>query len=278
VRDPSTSSSPALNARWDPKQYELFARERSLPFSHLLAAVPALEARRIADLGCGSGIPTLELARRWPSATIWAIDSSPEMVEEAHRRGFPPSVHFIVGDLAIWQAPELLDLIVSNAALHWIENHEQLLAHLASQLAPGGTLAFQVPNNFTEPSHRLLYELMEEVPWHERLASVRRPAVHAPGWYQSCLAELGFETTVWETTYHHLLTGENPVLEWIRGATLRPVLAVLDREEGAQFVSEYAQRLARAYPPGPLGTVLPFRRIFVLARRGHGQAAGGGLH
>lgn len=278
MRDRVPASSRAPNARWDPGQYELFARERALPFSHLLAAIPPFEAQRIADLGCGSGIPTLELAQRWPSATIWAVDSSSEMLEEARQRAFSDNVHFIVADLTRWEAPLPLDLLVSNAVLHWIDDHQRRLAHLTAQLAPSGTLAFQVPNNFEEPSHKLLYELMEAEPWRGCLASVRRPAVHDPGWYQSCLAELGFTTTVWETTYHHVLAGENPVLEWLRGATLRPVLAALDSDQADRFVSEYARRLARAYPPGPFGTVLPFRRIFVVARRGRGQGAQGNLH
>lgn len=276
--DHDPTPEPGPKARWDPEQYERFARERSLPFSHLLAAIPAIDARQIADLGCGTGIPTLELARRWPSATIWAVDSSPEMLEEARHRAFPANVHFIVADLTSWLAPEPLDLLVSNAVLHWIEDHERLLTHLAAQLGPEGTLAFQVPNNFSEPSHRLLYELMQEDPWRGRLASVGRPAVHDPAWYQSRLTELGFETTVWETTYRHLLVGDNPVLEWVRGATLRPVLAALAGVQADQFVSEYSRRLARAYPPGPRGTVLPFHRIFVVARRGRGDEADSNLH
>ena len=277
MRDPTPPNHEG-GARWDPRQYELFASERSLPLLHLLAAISELEVDRIADLGCGSGMSTLELARRWPSATIWAIDTSHEMLDRAHHRALLSNVRFIVADLAAWRAPEPLDLIVSNAVLHWIDDHQRLLAHATDQLGAAGTLAFQVPNNFSEPSHRLLYELTEETPWRERLAPLRRAVVQEPRWYQTCLTELGFESTVWESTYYHLLTGDNPVLEWIRGATLRPILAALDDAQAERFVSEYARRLSHAYPQGPRGTVLPFRRIFVVARRKRGKGIVAGLH
>jgi trans-aconitate 2-methyltransferase len=277
VRDASPPNHD-IGARWDPRQYELFARERSLPLLHLLAAVPESEVGRIADLGCGSGMSTLELARRWPSATIWAVDTSHEMLDQAHHQALLSNVRFIVADIAAWRAPEPLDLIVSNAVLHWIDDHQRLLAHVTGQLGPAGTLAFQVPNNFSEPSHRLLYELTEETPWRERLTPLRRAVVQGPRWYQTCLAELGFESIVWESTYYHLLTGDNPVLAWTRGATLRPILAALDDGQAERFASEYARRLSSAYPPGPRGTVLPFRRIFVVAHRSRGEGADTGLH
>ena len=62
-----------------------------------------------------------------------------------------------------------------------------------------------------------------------------------------------------------LLTGDDPVLGWLEGTTLRPALDRLQDERRDAFLSECARRLREAYPPGPAGTVFPFRRLFVVA-------------
>ena len=71
----------------------------------------------------------------------------------------------------------------------------------------------------------------------------------------------------WETTYAQVLHGDDPVLEWVKGTALRPVLSALDPDETAAFLADYRERLHRAYPAAPYGTVFPFRRIFVIATR-----------
>ena len=78
---------------------------------------------------------------------------------------------------------------------------------------------------------------------------------------------LGWHTDVWETTYLHVLQGQDPVLDWISGTGARPVLAALPDELRAQFVEEYGAALREAYPSRPWGTVMPFTRVFAVARR-----------
>ena len=146
------------------------------------------------------------------------------------------------------------------------------MSRLAAQVAPGGVFAFQVPGNFRAPSHLLLAELRQEPRWLTRLG----PAERGPGslssldpqQYAELLAPPGFTANAWETTYLHLLHGPDPVLNWVRGTALRPVLARLPPEEAAEFEAEYGRRLLQAYPAGPAGTPFPFRRVFVVARRG----------
>jgi trans-aconitate 2-methyltransferase len=257
---------------WDPVQYEAYADQRGRPFFELVGRVRAARPAFVVDLGCGTGRLTATLAHRWPDAMIEGVDSSAEMIEAARTAlaaGGARRLRFTVGDLAGWAPTRPVDVIVSNAALQWVPRHEELLARWVDALAPGGWLAFQVPGNFHEPSHLALRELCGSARWRPRLGGVPlgRP-VAEPDDYLDRLTRLGCAVDAWETTYLHVLEGRDPVLEWVKGTALRPVLAALDSEEAAaRFLAEYGARLRAAYPPRAYGTVLPFRRIFVVARR-----------
>lgn len=263
---------------WDPHQYLRHATHRTRPFLDLLQRIPELPggaAPRIADIGCGPGNVTALLADRWPAARITGFDSSAEMLASAAQYAGPTpgggSMDFRQADAAVWTPDEPYDLIVSNAALQWVPGHAERFADWLARLTPGGTLAFQVPGNFTAPSHALLAELCDSPQWRARLDGHGRRYVHilSPAGYLEHLTELGCpQADVWETTYVQLLQGEDPVLDWTKGTALRPVLTALDGDEAAarEFVGQYRDLLRKAYPPGPHGTVFPFRRIFAVAR------------
>lgn len=253
--------------RWDPEQYLQFADERGRPFRDLLARVAATDPRVVADLGCGAGNLTSELAERWPGAEVEGVDASPEMIDRA-RAEVGGRVRLTLADLRDWQPARPVDVLVSNATLQWVPDHLPLLDRLAGVLAPGGWLAVQVPGNFGEPSHTLLRELAAEPAWRDRLAGVRWPAVEDPATYLARLVAAGLRVDVWETTYYQVLTGDDAVLTWMRGTGLRPVLTALTRaEERAAFESAYGERLRSAYPRHDHGTLLPYRRIFAVGHR-----------
>ncbi|MDT0609991.1 trans-aconitate 2-methyltransferase [Streptomyces lancefieldiae] len=266
---------------WDPAQYLRHAGHRARPFTDLLARVPDLPAGpparppRIADLGCGPGNVTALLAGRWPTARITGLDNSPQMLERAREHAGPTPggghIDFAHADARTWTPAEPYDLIVSNATLQWVPGHVDRFADWIAHLTPGGTLAFQVPGNFDAPSHRLMRDLAHSPRRRDRLAGTLRhdDAVLTPEAYLAHLTGLGCTTDVWETTYVHLLTGEDPVLDWVKGTGLRPVLTALDDDPEARdaFVEEYRTALREAYPPGPHGTPFPFRRVFAVATK-----------
>ena len=253
---------------WDPEQYEVYADERSRPFHELLARVPAKQPRQVVDLGCGNGTLTATLAERWPEASVLGVDSSPEMLAATAGRELPGRLAFQLDTIQAWQPTRPVDVLVSNAALQWVPGHGDLLGRLVGSLVPGGWLAFQVPGNFDFPSHTILTELCRSARWRDRLGAVadRGAAVLEPADYLDLLATLGCQVDAWETSYLHVLDGPDPVLSWVRGAALRPVLAALGPAAG-DFEHEYGARLRAAYPPRPYGTVFPFRRLFITARR-----------
>ncbi|MEU6810866.1 trans-aconitate 2-methyltransferase [Streptomyces sp. NPDC046831] len=267
-----------VTPRWDPAQYLRHAGHRARPFTDLLARVPDPPGGRprVADLGCGPGNVTVLLADRWPAAHVTGYDNSPEMLDGAHVDHEGPTrgggrLDFAHADLRTWTPPEPYDVIVSNATLQWVPGHAGRFADWIAALRPGGTLAFQVPGNFSAPSHRLMRDLAHSARWRGRLAGVLRhdDAVLTPAAYLERLTGLGCTADVWETTYLHLLKGEDPVLDWVKGTGLRPVLTALADDPGAReaFVAEYRDALREAYPAGPHGTPFPFRRVFAVATK-----------
>lgn len=261
---------------WDPQQYARFGDERGRPFGDLLARVGAQSPAVVIDLGCGNGPSTLSLAERWPGATVFGIDSSPQMLRAARELDLAGRVTWIEADLRHWSSESLEarpEVIVTNATLQWVPGHLGLMERMVTALPAGGWFAMQVPDNFDAPSHTLMREVAAAHPQAaDLIAATTRLRVERPEVYLETLASLGCDVDVWSTTYLHVLdpAGEvaDPVLEWVRGTGLRPVLEVLaDPGEREMFLVSYGARLREAYPRGVAGVVMPFRRTFAVARK-----------
>jgi trans-aconitate 2-methyltransferase len=246
----------------------------------------------VVDLGCGTGAGTAMLCERWPEAVVVGIDSSDEMLSKAlarkqaesgHSRGelmlrdgpalsAPPrgSVSFVKADILSWTPePSTVDVIFSNAALHWIPGHEGLFGSWVEGLRKGGALAFQVPGNFDAPSHTLLADLANSAEWRQRFpAGDPANKVRSPSEYYRLLRRVAEDVDVWETTYYHRLRGDDPVFDWVSATALRPYVEALSAEERPTFAESYKGLLRVAYPREPSGeTLFPFRRIFAVATR-----------
>ena len=253
---------------WDAGQYLRFGGERARPFFDLVAQVGAASPGYVADLGCGPGNLTAALAQRWPDATVVGVDSSPEMIATAQASAAGPNLSFGLGDVWDWRPARPVDVLVCNAVLQWVPGHDELLLRWADLLVPGGWLAFQLPGNFDQPSLEIVKEMAAAPRWRALLADARlNRQAGDPADYAALLARAGVAVDAWETSYLHILHGENPVLEWTKGSTLRPVLAALDAEQADAFVREYGERLTVAYRPRSFGTLFPFRRVFTVVHR-----------
>jgi trans-aconitate 2-methyltransferase len=252
---------------WDPEHYGRYADERSRPYGDLVRRIGARRPQRVVDLGCGSGELTASLRRIWPTAEIVGIDSSPAMIARARTIKGIDDLRFLERDLRDWRPDHGTDVMISNAALQWVPGHRNLLPDLVERLSDDGWLAFQVPGHFSEPSHLLLHELADAEPYAEHTAGLLRPASAEPAEYLADLSALGCSVDAWETTYLHVLGGQDPVFTWVSATGARPILLALPEELRESFETEYKARLRAAYPEQSYGTVLPFRRIFVVAQR-----------
>jgi trans-aconitate 2-methyltransferase len=251
---------------WDPDRYLTYADERGRPFAELIARVGADDPRTVVDLGCGPGNLTRLLAERWPDADVRGLDSSEEMIAAAHRD--VAGIAFDVADLRDWAPASPVDVLVSNATLQWLPDHLALLPDLVDRVTPGGWFAFQVPGNFDEPSHTIRADIAERAPYAEHVRDVAVPASHEPADYARLLLDLGCEVDAWETTYLHVLTGDDPVFDWVSGTGARPTIQALPDGLRGDFEDEFRALLREAYPADADGrVVMPFRRIFVVAHR-----------
>jgi trans-aconitate 2-methyltransferase len=258
--------------RWDPNQYLKFSDHRLRPALELLDRVPIQSPQVIYDLGCGSGQVTRLIAARWPSATVYGLDNSKEMLAQAAAN--PGNVQWIEADIRTWSPDTPPDLLYSNATMQWVEGHSDLFPRLIRFLQPGGCLAVQMPLSWAAPSHRLMRETLanggadgKALGSEELRQAVARDWVQAAAVYYDLLAACSSSLDIWETEYLQLLEGDDPVLEWVKGTGLRPILNSLDDQARAIFLEEYARRLRVAYPVRASGhTLYPFRRLFMVAQ------------
>jgi trans-aconitate 2-methyltransferase len=254
---------------WSVEQYAKFEGERNRPVRDLLAQVPATTVKRAADIGCGPGNSTEILYAHFPEAAITAIDTSTEMIEAARKR--LPDINFEMASIQEWSHPGPFNLILASAALHWVPNHDSLLPALIAKLAPGGSLAVQIPDNLDEPVHRVMREIAADGPWAEKLTQASKAGAnrHSPEWYHRVLHRSADNVNIWRTIYYHALSGgATDITEWFKGTGLRPFLDPLDENERRSFLHRFQESMVAAYPGMPDGSVLlPFPRLFFIATR-----------
>ena len=254
---------------WSARQYVAFEDERTRPARDLLAAIPEANVRTAIDIGCGPGNSTELLVQRFAGATVRGLDSSADMIEAARER--LPQVPFEVVDIDAWYESGPFDVIFANAVLQWVPDHASLLPSLMNKLAPGGTLAIQMPDNLDEASHRLMREVAADGPWAAKLAAAagERTQMESASGYFEMLRPHAARVDVWRTTYHHpLADGPSGVVEWFKGSGLRPYLEPLDAQEREPFLRQYQAAIEQAYPAMSDGAVLlPFPRLFIVATR-----------
>jgi trans-aconitate 2-methyltransferase len=252
---------------WDPNQYLKFAGERLRPAVDLLARIPVAAPRTVIDLGCGTGILAPLLMQRWPDAKLTGVDSSSEMLAQA--RADNPGAHFVQAEVATWRPEQAVDVIYSNAMLHWLDGHESLIAGLLAALAPAGWLAIQMPRNFDEPSHTTINDAIEQGPWRAKLEPhLRRRPVAEPEHYWRWLHDKVAALQIWETQYLQVLQGPDAVAEYVKGSWLKPFLDRLDEPERGGFEADYRRRVGVHYPAEKNGaTLYPIRRLFIVAQK-----------
>lgn len=256
---------------WNPHQYLKFADERTQPCRDLAARIEVPDVRRVIDLGCGPGNSTAVLRQRWPAAEFTGLDSSAEMIERARRDH--PEQHWITGGISEWAAAEgePFDIVFSNAALQWVEDHASLYPRLLARVAAGGALAIQIPGNIDALPHRLMRETADSPQWSGWFppGKLREWHHHEMEFYYDALAPEAARIDLWATEYLHILPNAEAIVEWYRSTGLRPFLNALASDAAReQFMADYLERLRHHFAPRPSGGLLfPFRRIFLIAYR-----------
>jgi trans-aconitate 2-methyltransferase len=252
---------------WNPQQYERFRDERSQPFYDLLALVRVRAGMRVVDLGCGTGELTAAMHRRLQARETVGVDSSQAMLAKSAGLA-ADGLRFVQGDIAAIDDVGVYDLVLSNAALHWLDGHDELLARLTRMLVDGGQLAVQVPANFDHPSHTVAHELAAESPFGAALSGpIRSRPVLPPEEYAALLYRLGYrEQHVRLQVYGHQLASRDDVIEWVKGTLLTDYQRRLPAELWPRFLESYRERLlSRLDDTRPY--FYPFKRILFWGQR-----------
>jgi trans-aconitate 2-methyltransferase len=259
---------------WDADLYSQFLQERTRPALELIMRVPLAPqaVSKAIDLGCGPGNSSQIVKKRFAQAAVLGVDNSVEMLEQARRDH--PDISFALGDIGKFESFESkdgYDLIFSNAALHWVEDHQSLLPQLFEALKPGGCLAIQMPNNHNEETHKAMRTTAllgkSQGLWQADLTAVRQevPVLSAEQYYE-ILLPLANHIDIWQTRYYHVMDGAQGVAKWLSGTGMRPFLAPLDTNEQGCFLKLYCDEINRTLPPRSDGkTLMPFPRLFVVA-------------
>ncbi len=257
---------------WNPNQYLKFAEERTRPCRDLAAHIAVANVQRVMDLGCGPGNSTAVLRERWPDAEFSGLDSSAGMIARAGREY--PGHRWVQGDISQWAAggDGRFDVVFSNAAMQWVEEHAVVYPQLLTHVAPGGALAIQIPGNIDALPHRLMREVAASPTWSFWFpqGKVREWHHHELEFYYDVLASSAARVDLWATEYLHILPDAQAIVEWYRATGLRPFLEALENDaDRERFCADYLALLEPHFAPRPAGGVLfPFRRIFVIAYRG----------
>ncbi|MDH6265117.1 trans-aconitate 2-methyltransferase [Rhizobium sp. SG_E_25_P2] len=250
---------------WSAERYLKFEDERTRPARELLSRVPYIGDAPVFDLGCGPGNSTELLVERFGVSQVSGLDSDDDMLASARRR--LPDTPFLKGDLADWRPAASAGLLFANAVFQWLPDHPALLERLMDDLVPGGALAVQMPDNLDEPSHLMMEESAVTGPWRARFStSVRRPPLPSAESYYDRLALKSSRVDLWRTTYYHVMTGPDAIVDWVRATGLRPYLERVPEDMREDFLVDYTARIASVYPARADGRVLlAFPRLFIVA-------------
>lgn len=251
---------------WDPAQYGRFGGQRVRAAIELFMRVQLDSPEVVHDIGCGRGEISRAMAERWPEARVIGSDYSAEMLVVAEQAG--GRVDWQQIDLTDWEPEPIHDLLYANAVLHWIDDHAEAFPRLARGLRPGGVLAVQMPLSWRQPSHATFRRVIAAtMPHHTDLhARFASDWVSSPNEYREILNPYFGGVDIWETTYHQVLTGEDPVLQFVKGSLLTATIETLTSDEYEEFEAAYREALRTVYPTNPDGTTtFPFSRLFIVA-------------
>jgi trans-aconitate 2-methyltransferase len=255
---------------WNPEQYHKFQSERSAPFYDLLKLVEIRPRIKAIDLGCGTGELTRVLADSLPESDMTGLDSSPQMLDAARAASYgtlrqaqgESNLRFEKGDLS--ELTGSWDLIFSNAAIQWCEDHEKLIPYLFSKLNRSGQLCIQTPSNHNHISHLLIRETAKESPFDKILNEFERiaPVLSIEQYTKLLFEQNAINIIVFEKIYPHVLENSDAVVEWISGTALVPYFEKLG-EHKPDFLEALRKKMKKALPESPL--LYPFRRILFSA-------------
>lgn len=259
-RDLNMNSSAAKKVTWSAEDYAANSVVQQAWARELIARLKLRCDERILDVGCGDGKVTAEMARAVLKGEVIGVDASPQMIQFARKTFHPPeipNIEFHVMDAREIQFLRKFDLIFSNAALHWVDDHQAFLRGAASVLKRGGRLIVSCGGrgNAQDVFLALRQELRIKR-WRAFFRKMPKPYFfYAPQNYEKWLPKFGFDINSLklapkDATYD----GRKGFATWLR-TTWLPYTQRVPEPDREEFIAAVTQRYLKIYPPDVEGCV-----------------------
>lgn len=251
---------------WNPDTYNKFKSERFAPFYDCLNLVAIKPGIDVIDLGCGTGEITRKLADVLPNSNVTGIDSSQEMLNDSKSFANEQVTFELRSIEEQLKQDTKWDLVFSNAAIQWVNNHEEILPRIIGMLKPEGQLVIQIPDQTQNAANLILHKLAGEEPFSLGLNNWKRdtPVLDIERYAQILFENGSKSMTVFEKIYPLVLKDTDALYDWVSGTTLIPYIEKLSGQVKDQFIAEYKKRLETRFPKTPV--FYPFKRIIMEAK------------
>lgn len=253
---------------WNPEIYNKFKNIRYQPFYDLIDFIKPEKGMKAIDLGCGTGEQTAILADKFKEADFLGVDSSEEMLEQSKTLEMD-NLHFKKATTEkIIASGEKWDLIFSNAALQWSNDHETLFLDLIKLVNPKGQFAVQMPVQPDNKLNKILLELVNEEPFKSYLKGFKRDSpVLSIDEYAQILFDGGLEDIqILQKVYPIIANDHDTLYNFISGSALIPYIELLEGEQQELFIKRYKERIAEEFPKLP--AIYSFKRLLLYGRKG----------
>lgn len=254
---------------WNPEVYNQFKNIRYKPFFDLMDLIAPDGLKKAVDIGCGTGEQTKILSEKFENADFLGIDPSPQMLEK--------SKDFGRNNLTIKQATveEFIasnsdhhwDLVFSNAALQWSDNHPALFPQLISLLGDKGQFAIQMPMQNENVLNKILLVMVQEKPYADYLQGFRRETpMLSIDQYAQILFENGLQNLqIIEKVYPIIADNEQTLFDFISGSALIPYLERLEASQQKIFITEFKSRIRKEFKGFP--AIYAFKRLLLYGNK-----------
>ena len=254
------SSRSPQSVIWNPRAYALNSAAQLTWARELIARLDLRGHERILDVGCGDGKITAEIAHALPRGEIVGVDASAEMLRFA-RRSFPQTrianLKFRIMDARRLHFEQPFDIVFSNAALHWVDDHPAFLRGAASCLKPGGRLLVSCGGKGN--AHDVFVVLratMRLKRWRGFFRKLAAPYFfHRPEDYEKWLRRSGFQPQLVRlANKDSSYAGHRGLAAWLR-TTWLPYTQRVPEDLREEFIAAVAHRYVAKHAPDEKGSL-----------------------
>lgn len=242
--------------KWDATDYERHSNAQQEWAWDLIAKLNLQGDERLLDIGCGDGKITAAIADLLPEGQAVGIDNSREMIELAKKRHIGSNMSFESLDIRDLHWKEQFNIVFSNAALHWIKQHEAVLKRVYNCMLPDARLLFQMGGHGNANDVVAVLDRLIRDRWHRYFKKFTFPyGFYRVEEYTRWLEATGFEPRrvelIPKDMRHH---GLNALAGWIR-TTWLPYLECLPSAHREEFIDAVVKNYTRRHPPDADGII-----------------------